>query len=273
MRTRGFFWMRFCLIVLYGDMIRVQTAALQERLHSNLIEQSQIIQQLGHSKDKKFASQLQLQLNQLTIEQQQLAQQVQVQTQNYLVQNFSNPTKLSSLSASAGLLNGLTAVGIPSSSSSTLGHSTTNGFLASSHDGQQHFHRHLTKNFLENVLLHQQHQQLKQKPFSNASSPTGLQNDLTLSHLAAAINSQSASMVHPLYQHSVCGWPSCDTKCENYMTFIHHLNTTHKLDDRSTAQCRVQMQITESWLKVPRANRCALMSLRSIVLCSNVPAL
>lgn len=64
--------------------------------------------------------------------------------------------------------------------------------------------------------------------------------ELTLSHLTAAINCQPN---HPLYQHGVCVWPSCETACDSYVSFIHHLNAVHKLDDRSTAQCRVQMQV------------------------------
>lgn len=65
-------------------------------------------------------------------------------------------------------------------------------------------------------------------------------SELTLSHLTAAINCQPN---HPLYQHGVCLWPSCETPCDSYVSFIHHLNAVHKLDDRSTAQCRVQMQV------------------------------
>ncbi|CAB4010545.1 forkhead box P1-like isoform X1 [Paramuricea clavata] len=48
---------------------------------------------------------------------------------------------------------------------------------------------------------------------------------------------------HPLYVHGVCQWPGCDTFCETFQLFMHHLNGEHPLDDRSTAQARVQMQM------------------------------
>ncbi|XP_046839832.1 forkhead box protein P4-like isoform X3 [Xenia sp. Carnegie-2017] len=48
---------------------------------------------------------------------------------------------------------------------------------------------------------------------------------------------------HPLYRHGICQWPGCDAFCDNFQLFIHHLNTEHPLDDRSTAQARVQMQV------------------------------
>ncbi|XP_025986609.2 forkhead box protein P1 isoform X12 [Solenopsis invicta] len=49
--------------------------------------------------------------------------------------------------------------------------------------------------------------------------------------------------VHPLYGHGVCKWPGCEVICEDYQAFLKHLNTEHTLDDRSTAQARVQMQV------------------------------
>uniref|UniRef100_S4RJQ1 FOXP coiled-coil domain-containing protein n=1 Tax=Petromyzon marinus TaxID=7757 RepID=S4RJQ1_PETMA len=48
---------------------------------------------------------------------------------------------------------------------------------------------------------------------------------------------------HALYGHGVCKWPGCETVCEEFSQFLKHLNNEHALDDRSTAQCRVQMQV------------------------------
>ncbi|XP_038605006.1 LOW QUALITY PROTEIN: forkhead box protein P4 [Tachyglossus aculeatus] len=48
---------------------------------------------------------------------------------------------------------------------------------------------------------------------------------------------------HPLYGHGECKWPGCEILCEDLSQFVKHLNTEHALDDRSTAQCRVQMQV------------------------------
>ena len=67
---------------------------------------------------------------------------------------------------------------------------------------------------------------------------------------------------HPLYTHGVCRWAGCDTQCESFPAFITHLNRSalytrwlvssvyycvrsHVLDDRSTAQTKVQIQIVE----------------------------
>nr|XP_054752172.1 forkhead box protein P1-like isoform X2 [Lytechinus pictus] len=48
---------------------------------------------------------------------------------------------------------------------------------------------------------------------------------------------------HPLYAHGMCKWPGCETVCEDFPAFLKHLSTEHALDDRSTAQARVQMQV------------------------------
>uniref|UniRef100_A0AAX7SCG8 Fork-head domain-containing protein n=1 Tax=Astatotilapia calliptera TaxID=8154 RepID=A0AAX7SCG8_ASTCA len=50
---------------------------------------------------------------------------------------------------------------------------------------------------------------------------------------------------HPLYGHGECKWPGCEALCEDIGQFIKHLNNEHALDDRSTAQCRVQMQVVQ----------------------------
>ncbi|XP_078676863.1 forkhead box protein P1-like isoform X18 [Branchiostoma floridae x Branchiostoma belcheri] len=48
---------------------------------------------------------------------------------------------------------------------------------------------------------------------------------------------------HPLYGNRMCKWPGCEAVCEDFGLFLKHLNTEHALDDRSTAQARVQMQV------------------------------
>ncbi|KAL3238971.1 hypothetical protein MRX96_047995, partial [Rhipicephalus microplus] len=84
----------------------------------------------------------------------------------------------------------------------------------------------------------------------------GLNSGSSSSHGGAAIASQQqlgkeerssgasgANNGHALYGHGVCKWPGCDAECEDYQAFVKHLNTEHQLDDRSTAQARVQMQV------------------------------
>ncbi|XP_054091635.1 putative uncharacterized protein DDB_G0282133 isoform X2 [Zeugodacus cucurbitae] len=48
---------------------------------------------------------------------------------------------------------------------------------------------------------------------------------------------------HPLYAHGICRWPGCELALNDFVAFVKHLNSEHNLDDRSTAQARVQMQV------------------------------
>ncbi|XP_018795510.1 PREDICTED: uncharacterized protein LOC108972984 isoform X4 [Bactrocera latifrons] len=48
---------------------------------------------------------------------------------------------------------------------------------------------------------------------------------------------------HPLYAHGICRWPGCELTLNDFVAFVKHLNSEHNLDDRSTAQARVQMQV------------------------------
>ncbi|XP_070803700.1 forkhead box protein P2 isoform X8 [Pituophis catenifer annectens] len=56
---------------------------------------------------------------------------------------------------------------------------------------------------------------------------------------------EEAGASHTLYGHGVCKWPGCESICEDFGQFLKHLNNEHALDDRSTAQCRVQMQVVQ----------------------------
>lgn len=51
------------------------------------------------------------------------------------------------------------------------------------------------------------------------------------------------SAVDKLYSHGHCAWPGCETALPDMSSFYRHLNRQHLLDDKSTAQTRVQMQI------------------------------
>ncbi|XP_047243904.1 forkhead box protein P2-like isoform X2 [Girardinichthys multiradiatus] len=50
---------------------------------------------------------------------------------------------------------------------------------------------------------------------------------------------------HVLFGHGVCNWPGCESVCENVSQFIKHMSREHTLDDKSTAHCRVQMQVVQ----------------------------
>uniref|UniRef100_A0A1A8N2B2 Forkhead box P1a n=2 Tax=Nothobranchius pienaari TaxID=704102 RepID=A0A1A8N2B2_9TELE len=56
---------------------------------------------------------------------------------------------------------------------------------------------------------------------------------------------ESPQNSHPLYGNGMCKWPGCETVFGDFQAFIKHLNSDHTLDDKSTAQCRVQMQVVQ----------------------------
>nr|XP_046251287.1 forkhead box protein P2-like [Scatophagus argus] len=67
----------------------------------------------------------------------------------------------------------------------------------------------------------------------------------TTSRKAECAVKADRAATHTLYSHGVCNWPGCESVCENLSQFIKHMGSEHTLDDRSTAQCRVQMQVVQ----------------------------
>uniref|UniRef100_A0A8C8E4A7 Fork-head domain-containing protein n=1 Tax=Oryzias sinensis TaxID=183150 RepID=A0A8C8E4A7_9TELE len=57
--------------------------------------------------------------------------------------------------------------------------------------------------------------------------------------------SESPQKSHALYGNGMCKWPGCEMVFGDFQAFIKHLNSEHTLDDKSTAQCRVQMQVVQ----------------------------
>ncbi|XP_077495495.1 LOW QUALITY PROTEIN: forkhead box transcription factor P [Amblyomma americanum] len=110
---------------------------------------------------------------------------------------------------------------------------------------------------LQGLQSHQQQQQQQSQQHASAggplchggneaggsasSSPSTFQQQLGKEERSSGAS--GASSGHALYGHGVCKWPGCDAECEDYQAFVKHLNTEHQLDDRSTAQARVQMQV------------------------------
>ncbi|XP_051237422.1 forkhead box protein P2-like [Dicentrarchus labrax] len=72
----------------------------------------------------------------------------------------------------------------------------------------------------------------------------GDQQTSSPSRAECAVKADCAA-IHTLYSHSVCNWPGCEAVCESFSQFIKHIGREHTLDDRSTAQCRVQMQVVQ----------------------------
>ncbi|XP_051912475.1 forkhead box protein P1-B-like isoform X3 [Hippocampus zosterae] len=56
---------------------------------------------------------------------------------------------------------------------------------------------------------------------------------------------ENAPGSHALYGNGMCKWPGCETVFGDFQAFFKHLNSDHTLDDKSTAQCRVQMQVVQ----------------------------
>ncbi|XP_061591447.1 forkhead box protein P1-B-like isoform X2 [Cololabis saira] len=74
---------------------------------------------------------------------------------------------------------------------------------------------------------------------------------------------ENAQKSHPLYGNGMCKWPGCETVFGDFQAFLKHLNGEHILDDKSTAQCRVQMQVVqqlELQLKKDRERLQAMMA-------------
>ncbi|KZC07137.1 Forkhead box protein P1-B, partial [Dufourea novaeangliae] len=180
---------------------------LQEQLQLNVIQQTHLLQ----TADKKKAS---APLQQLALQQQRLIQQLQITQSQYLLQQGLG---LQGHNPSSGLQPG---EGLPiwkteppevpeshQNSNVPKSGSGLNGLLNSTVSSRRSEMNGTT--------------QLDEKPLDVSS------NDKT----------------HPLYGHGVCKWPGCEVICEDYQAFLKHLNTEHTLDDRSTAQARVQMQV------------------------------
>merc|ERR1711892_237639 len=93
----------------------------------------------------------------------------------------------------------------------------------------------LQQSSLAEIQLQQQqllqHFQFLQRNINNDPSPLGVSGGI--------------AKEHPLYSHGVCTWAGCDTACKTRQEFFRHLNSCHILDDKSTAQTKVQIQIVE----------------------------
>ncbi|XP_075430438.1 forkhead box protein P1 isoform X6 [Ascaphus truei] len=79
----------------------------------------------------------------------------------------------------------------------------------------------------------------------NPHASTNGQASILLTPKRESLSHEEHMQNHPLYGHGVCKWPGCEAVCEDFPSFLKHLNNEHALDDRSTAQCRVQMQVVQ----------------------------
>uniref|UniRef100_A0A6P7FRS8 Forkhead box protein P1 n=1 Tax=Diabrotica virgifera virgifera TaxID=50390 RepID=A0A6P7FRS8_DIAVI len=177
--------------------------SLQEQLQLNLIQQTHILQ----STDKKKAS---TSIQQLALQQQQLIQQLQLVQRQYVVHQ--------------GM--GMQPLMLPQSQS--LNSREVMSPWKELNDP------HMTNN-KPSLDLNDTSPGLLGIPPSRSSRDEPMDDKPD--------RSTTPDRVHHLYGHGVCKWPGCENPCENLDAFIKHLNTEHILDDRSTAQARVQMQV------------------------------
>ncbi|RWS15734.1 forkhead box protein P1-like isoform X3 [Dinothrombium tinctorium] len=171
---------------------------LQEQLQVNMVQQSQIYQQLASltNGSGKSRQQLEVQLHQLQLQQQQIMQQLHLSSQRQYLLGSLGPY-LSELWKSSNL----SSIAAPNQDSSLdlLGKANGLSSAAMCTNGGDHLDNDRREDEYERVL----------------------------------------------YGNGLCKWPGCETVCADYQTFVKHLNIEHGLDDRSTAQARVQMQVVQ----------------------------
>lgn len=206
---------------------------LQEQLQLNMVQQTQILQQLNSAAASSAGEkvnnrqQLQVQLQHLAVQQHQLMQQIQLSHQQQYVLGVQP------LAISQGL------------SPSDLQNIWKDG----SGNNQEENGAKITG---LNGMLHSPPPLINTQPVSLppllngqsdiSASSTNLPSSSSTS-IKEEVNSASSPSKNPLYGHGVCRWPGCETVCETQQSFLKHINTEHQLDDRSTAQARVQMQV------------------------------
>lgn len=79
---------------------------------------------------------------------------------------------------------------------------------------------------------------------SSSQSTTNGHHNL-LKRKESGSHEETSQNSHPLYGNGMCKWPGCETVFGDFQAFMKHLNSDHTLDDKSTAQCRVQMQVVQ----------------------------
>ncbi|XP_005450209.1 forkhead box protein P1-B isoform X4 [Oreochromis niloticus] len=200
----------------------------QEQLHLQLLQQQQQQQQHAGSKQSKE----QVSAQQLAF-QQQLLQVQQVQQQHLL--NLQRQGLLSIQPGQPGLpLHSLTQGMIPTELQQ-LWKEVTNAHVKEEHNNSSSNNGHRGLDLSSPAP--------PKNPLLNQHAST---NGQYMSHKREGSTLEEPSPhSHPLYGHGVCKWPGCEAVFDDFQSFLKHLNNEHALDDRSTAQCRVQMQVVQ----------------------------
>ncbi|GFY30656.1 forkhead box protein P1 [Trichonephila clavipes] len=183
---------------------------LQEQIQMNMLQQNQILQQLTNlpmevNSEKGTRHQLQAQLQQLSTQQHQLIQQLQQSHRQYLMTASPYNTSAQGEKSDSNVASWKNNEEL----NITNGNHVTPAATSQPQNGQQ-----------------------------NIGSPS-----LTPPTNRRTVTPKEDSPTHLLFGHGVCKWPGCETFCDDFQDFLKHLNVEHQLDDRSTAQARVQMQV------------------------------
>lgn len=194
------------LVELGKKQIEQTMQQLQEQLQLNLIQQTQILQ----SGDKKKTSSSSLQ--QLALQQQQLIQQLQIVQRQYVVHQGMGIQPMMLVQGP-----GLTSRDVMSP------------WKEPPNGNDQQLHTANSKCSLPDVN-------------GIITAIPNRRDDMFFEDKLECERTGTDKVQH-LYGHGVCKWPGCEVICEDLPSFMKHLNTEHALDDRSTAQARVQMQV------------------------------
>ncbi|KAI0216190.1 Forkhead box protein P1 [Lamellibrachia satsuma] len=243
---------------------KLQEQALQqlnEQLQVNVMQQGQLLQQqaaAGGTSGTKVGDvkQVSAQLQQLKLQQQQIVQQIQLQQRQFFLsqgllglpqfppQNLMSAGEMQQLwkevQTAQAQKHPVTAediaMAMAAKSSNSLVASTTTA-TAMTHLPLIHSPTSVNNGVLDGFML---------PGTSTLNSPardSGGLKETGSNTSSLSSDDPSRGKIHPLYGHGVCKWPGCETICPDIAAFFKHLNNEHQLDDRSTAQARVQMQV------------------------------
>ncbi|XP_047735552.1 forkhead box protein P2-like isoform X7 [Hyalella azteca] len=229
---------------------------LQEQIQLNMIQQTQLLQ----ASDKGKASGA---LAQLNAQQQQLVQQLQAVQRHYLLQHSAlQHSALHPLLQQHSHLNGDGGM-----------HWKERGERSETPSPPGYLPPHLMLSHNNNNNNNNNNDRDSKPVIHPPPTPNGRSSE-TLNGYGGRVSddeetggggrrSNGGVTHHPLYGHGVCKWPGCEAVCDELHYFLKHLNTEHTLDDRSTAQARVQMQVVsqlERQLNKERDRLQAMMS-------------
>lgn len=89
-----------------------------------------------------------------------------------------------------------------------------------------------------------QQQILNENPLERKPSLSSSEREISVSSPCPSPCQDSRSpspFPSSLYQHGLCGWTGCEAVCDDKQSFRSHMSSQHILDDKSTAQIRIQI--------------------------------